>query len=125
MGIKFERELYLPSNIKINYTDLCIVLGNSLDNAIEACKRITDSSMPKEIKLYMNYRDKYMIIVVTNTCDKPPVKMGRFYKSSKPLPELHGIGLQSIDRTVKKYNGNMVIKYENNIFELEIVMSTA
>jgi len=101
MGIKFERELYLPSNIKINYTDLCIVLGNSLDNAIEACKRITDSSMPKEIKLYMNYRDKYMIIVVTNTCDKPPVKMGRFYKSSKPLPELHGIGLQSIDRTVK------------------------
>jgi len=125
MGIKFERELYLPSNIEIKHTDLCIVLGNSLDNAIEACKRITDSSMPKEIKLYMNYRDKYMVIVVTNTCDKPPVKLGRFFKSSKPSPEIHGIGLQSIDRTVKKYNGNMVIKYDNNIFELEIVMSTA
>jgi len=125
MGIKFERELYLPSNIEIKHTDLCIVLGNSLDNAIEACKRITDSSMPKEIKLYMNYRDKYMVIVVTNTCDKPPVKLGKFFKSSKPSPEIHGIGLQSIDRTVKKYNGNMVIKYDNNIFELEIVMSTA
>jgi len=125
MGIKFVRELYLPSNIEIKHTDLCIVLGNSLDNAIEACKRITDSSIPKEIKLYMNYRDKYMIIVVTNTCDKPPVKSGRFYKSSKPSPELHGLGLQSIDRTVKKYNGNMVIKYDNNLFELEIVMSTA
>lgn len=125
MGIKLVRELYLPSNIEIKHTDLCIVLGNSLDNAIEACKRITDSSIPKEIKLYMNYRDKYMIIVVTNTCDKPPVKSGRFYKSSKPSPELHGLGLQSIDRTVKKYNGNMVIKYDNNLFELEIVMSTA
>lgn len=125
MGIKFVRELYLPSNIEIKHTDLCIVLGNSLDNAIEACKCITDSSIPKEIKLYMNYRDKYMIIVVTNTCDKPPVKSGRFYKSSKPSPELHGLGLQSIDRTVKKYNGNMVIKYDNNLFELEIVMSTA
>lgn len=125
MGIKFVRELYLPSNIEIKHTDLCIVLGNSLDNAIEACKRITDSSMPKEIKLSMNYRDKYMVIVVTNTCDKPPIKLGRFFKSSKPSPELHGLGLQSIDRTVKKYNGNMVIKYDNNIFELEIVMSTA
>ncbi len=125
MGIKFERELYLPSNIKIKHTDLCIVLGNSLDNAIEACKRITDSSMAKEIKLSMNYRDKYIIIVITNTCDKPPVRSGRFYKSSKPSPELHGIGLQSIERTVKKYNGNMVIKYDKNMFELEIVMSTA
>ena len=95
-----------------------------MDNAIEACKRITDSSMAKEIKLSMNYRDKYIIIVITNTCDKPR-KIGRFYKSSKPSPELHGIGLQSIERTVKKYNGNMVIKYDKNMFELEIVMSTA
>ncbi len=125
MGIKFIQELYLPSNIEIKHTDLCIVLGNSLDNAIEACKRITDKAITKEIKLSMNYRDSYMIIVVTNTCEHPPVRWGRFYKSSKPSPELHGLGLQSIERTVKKYNGNMVVKFDNNIFELEIVMSTA
>lgn len=125
MGIKFTRELFLPSNIEIKHTDLCIVLGNSLDNAIEACKRITDKAITKEIKLSMNYRDSYMIIVVTNTCDHPPVRWGRFYKSLKPSPELHGLGLQSIERTVKKYNGNMVVKFDKNLFELEIVMSTA
>ncbi len=124
LGIKFKRELYLPSNIEIRHTDLCIVLGNSLDNAIEACKRIADGTLIKEIKLTMNYRDKYMIIVVTNTCEKPPIKSGRFFRSSKPYPELHGLGLQSIERTVKKYNGNMVVKYDLNLFELEIVMST-
>lgn len=124
LGIKFKRELYLPSNIEIRHTDLCIVLGNSLDNAIEACKRIADGTLIKEIKLTMNYRDKYMIIVVTNTCEKPPIKSGRFFRSSKPYPELHGLGLQSIERTVKKYNGNMIVKYDLNLFELEIVMST-
>lgn len=125
IGINFRRELNLPSNIAIKHTDLCIVLGNSLDNAIEACKRITDNALKKEIKLSMNYRDKYLIIVVSNTCDKAPVRWGRFFKSSKPSPELHGLGLQSIDRTVKKYNGNMVVKYDKSLFELEIVMSTA
>lgn len=125
IGINFRRELNLPSNIAIKHTDLCIVLGNSLDNAIEACKRITDNALKKEIKLSMNYRDKYLIIVVSNTCDKAPVRWGRFFISSKPSPELHGLGLQSIDRTVKKYNGNMVVKYDKSLFELEILMSTA
>lgn len=125
IGIEFRRELNLPSNIEIRHTDLCIVLGNALDNAIEACKRIADNSLNKEIRLSMNYRDKYMIIVVTNTCDKLPVKSGRFFQSSKPYPELHGLGLQSIERTVKKYNGNMVVKCDMNLFEIEIVMSTA
>ncbi|MGI6084815.1 MAG: sensor histidine kinase [Acetivibrionales bacterium] len=124
LGINFRRELNLPANIEIKHTDLCIVLGNSLDNAIEACKRITDNSLKKEIKLTMNYRDSYMVIVVTNTCDKPPVKRGKFFRSSKPSPELHGLGLQSIERTVKKYNGNMVVKCDKSMFELEIVMST-
>lgn len=124
MGIKFRHELNLPSNVEIEYTDLCIVLGNSLDNAIEACKRINDNMLNKEIRLSMNHRDSYMIIVITNTCDQLPIKGEKFYRSSKPSPELHGIGLQSIERTVKKYNGNMVVKCERNIFELEIVMST-
>ena len=124
MGIKFRHELNLPSNVEIEYTDLCIVLGNSLDNAIEACKRINDNMLNKEIRLSMNHRDSYMIIVITNTCEQLPIKGEKFYRSSKPSPELHGIGLQSIERTVKKYNGNMVVKCERNIFELEIVMST-
>lgn len=124
MGIKFRHELNLPSNVEIEYTDLCIVLGNSLDNAIEACKRINDNMLNKEIRLSMNHRDSYMIIVITNTCDQLPIKGEKFYRSSKSSPELHGIGLQSIERTVKKYNGNMVVKCERNIFELEIVMST-
>lgn len=124
-GITFKKVLNLPSNINITHNDICAILGNSLDNAIEACRRIESKSLIKEIELSMNYRDSYLIIVVTNTFDKLPLKEGKFFRSSKISPGLHGLGMQSIERTVKKYNGNMVVKYDNNIFALEIVMSTA
>lgn len=125
LGINFNKVLNLPSGINIAHNDICAILGNSLDNAIEACKRIENKSLMKEIELSMNYRDSYLIIVVTNTFDQPPLKEGRFFRSSKVTPGLHGLGMQSIERTVKKYNGNMVIKCDKSLFALEIVMSTA
>jgi sensor histidine kinase YesM len=73
----------------------------------------------------MTYHDSYLIIVVSNTIDEIPKKEGKFFRSSKPFPELHGYGMHSIERTVKKYDGNMVVKYDSGIFKLEIVMSTA
>ncbi len=124
-GITFKKVLNLPSNVNIAHNDICAILGNSLDNAIEACKRIENKSLIKEIELSMNYRESYLIIVVTNTFDKLPAREGKFFRSSKLSPGLHGFGMQSIERTVKKYSGNMVVKYDKSLFTLEIVMSTA
>lgn len=124
-GINFKKMLNLPSNINIAYNDICAILGNSLDNAIEACRRIENKALNKEIELSMNCRDSYLIIVVKNTLDKAPLREGRFFRSSKESPGLHGLGMQSMERTVKKYNGNMVVKYDNTHFALEIVMSIA
>lgn len=124
-GIDFKRELNLPSNLKIESTDICAVLGNSLDNAIEACRRIKNKALHPEIDLSMTYRDSYLVIVVSNTIDQIPLREGKFFRSSKPSPELHGLGMHSIERTVKKYDGNMVVKCEQGFFKLEIVMLTA
>jgi len=124
-GISFRQMLNLPSNINVAYNDICAILGNSLDNAIEACRNIENSSLNKEIELSMNYRDSYLIIVVKNTFDKPPMREGRFFRSSKESPGLHGLGMQSMERTVKKYNGNMVVKHDDTHFSVEIVMSIA
>ncbi|NLU53380.1 MAG: GHKL domain-containing protein [Clostridiaceae bacterium] len=125
IGIEFKKELNLPANLKVDPTDICAILGNSLDNAIEGCKRIKNSAMRREIALSMTYLDSYLVIVVTNTIDQMPIKEGKFFRSSKPSPELHGLGMHSIERTVKKYDGNMVVKCEQGQFKLEIVMSIA
>lgn len=123
MGIEFKKELNLPPNLKVDPTDICAILGNSLDNAIEGCKRIKNSAMRREISLSMTYRNSYLVIVIANTIDQMPVKEGKFFRSSKPSPELHGLGMHSIERTVKKYDGNMVVKCDQGQFKLEIVMS--
>ncbi len=124
-GINFKKMLNLPSNINIAYNDICAILGNSLDNAIEACRRIENKALNKEIELSMNCRDSYLIIVVKNTLDKAPLREGRFFRSSKESPSLHGLGMQSMERTVKKYNGNMVVKHDDTHFSVEIIMSIA
>ena len=124
-GIEFKKELNLPSNLKISPTDICAILGNSLDNAIEACKRIKNGAIRREIALSMTYKDSYLVIVIANTIDQLPLKEGKFFRSSKPSPELHGLGMHSIERTVKKYAGNMVVKCDQGFFKLEIVMPTA
>jgi sensor histidine kinase regulating citrate/malate metabolism len=124
-GIEFKHDLNLPSSIKIEPSDICAVLGNSLDNAIEACKRMSNIDLHREISLSMAYSDSYLIIVISNSTDQIPLKDGKFFRSSKPSPELHGLGMQSIERTVKKYDGNMVVKCDPGIFRLEIVMLAA
>jgi hypothetical protein len=73
----------------------------------------------------MTYRDSYLIIVVTNSIGQIPLKEGKYFRSSKPSPELHGLGMHSIERTVRKYDGNMVVKCDKGHFKLEIVMLTA
>ena len=125
LGIEFERELNLPQNLRVAPEDICAILGNSLDNAIEAIKRINNKAIRRQMALSMVYRDSYLIIVVNNTIDMIPLREGKFFRSSKSSPELHGIGMHSIERTVKKYDGNMVVKCDQGIFKLEIVLSVA
>ncbi|MCX7771756.1 MAG: GHKL domain-containing protein [Clostridia bacterium] len=122
VGIEIRNELSLPSNLRIAPTDICAILGNSLDNAIEACRRIRNTALRKEIALSMSYRDSYLVIVVSNTIDQLPQREGKYFRSSKPSLELHGLGMHSIERTVKKYDGNMVVKCDQGQFKLEIVM---
>lgn len=59
-GIDFECEVMIPRKLKIDEMDICIVLGNLLNNAIEACIRIDDERVSKRIMLKMYYKRKYI-----------------------------------------------------------------
>lgn len=125
VGIDVKWDLNLPSSINIEYIDLCAVLGNSLDNAIEACIRMTDTTKKKSVLISMNYINCYIVIVISNTYDKELAKNDQRFISTKPNSHLHGFGQKSIARAVKKYNGNIVIKQDENLYKLEIIMSIA
>lgn len=121
-GIQFDMELLIPPRINIPPADICTILGNSLDNAIEACSRIKSPHIEKRITLSLTYNNDHLVMTLSNTFEEKPKRRGRQFVTWKPSPHFHGLGLQSIERTVGQYNGNMKIDIEKGIFTLKILL---
>ena len=99
--------------------DICIILGNLLDNAIEACNLIDGY---KFIDLKINTKDKKLIIKISNNTNGYVNKVnGRFITTKNS--DMSGLGLIQIDNIVKQYNGYINRKYENNIFTTYLMIS--
>ena len=121
-GIQFGMELILPARLEIPPADICSILGNSLDNAIEACSRIKNPEIEKSISLSLTYKNGYLVMELVNTFEEEPQRRGKQFITWKPSPQLHGLGLQSIERTVEQYGGNMKITIEKGTFSLKILL---
>ena len=94
--------------------DLVSLLGNLLDNAIEAA----GASVAKKILLKTGRKNSYETIVISNSCDVAPKKGLKTTKSN----DNHGIGLKSISNTLKKYNGDYLWEYDNNVKQFTITL---
>lgn len=120
-GIKFNYSIEIPSGLKIDPVDICVILGNSIDNAIEACNRVKNGV--KQISLIATYQNKGLILSIKNTVNSDSlVKKGNTYLTSKDNPSEHGIGISNINRTAEKYDGIVVISNSANIFELSAAL---
>lgn len=100
--------------------DLCVVLGNMLDNAIEASEKVTD----RWINVSIGLRKNGLVIVVENSFDGIIKKNihGNII-SIKENKEHHGYGLKSIRKTVEKYDGELVVEIRGNIFRAVAFMT--
>lgn len=103
---------------KIDNSDMCIILSNSLDNAVEACRKCSGRSV---IGINAGLRQGYWTMTMKN-----PTDVSADYKgipaTSKEDKRNHGFGLLSIERTIKKYDGTMQVKNENMVFELSMAL---
>ena len=118
-----SRNILFMSKIKVNSIDfdtisVCRILGNALDNAIEACERIDIDE--KCVCIAMHQLDNKLIIEIENT--SLPVDVNNLI-TSKKNKEAHGIGMQSIRQTVENMNGYVSCNYENSYFSIKIVLS--
>lgn len=105
----------------IEDSDLTALLDNLLENAYEAAK----ASGEKQIDLNIDYRNEnYLLIDLVNTSDRQPKLKGKELVTTKQDSGVHGIGLKSISRIVKRYSGNMYYKYDasNKTFHTSIVL---
>lgn len=126
------RTLCMSKNIEIHFdvktcnlsfidsADLSIILNNLLYNSVVAA----ESSSARFIKLNCFSRNKnFAVLKIINSCDSEPIVRGGRLLTSKKEKFLHGFGMKSVERTIKKYNGEMEWKYDadTKIFEVLIV----
>ena len=117
--ISVSAHVMLPTEVKINTDDIVVILGNLLDNAIEACERL---STGKRLELMLKYEDGCIIVSVRNSFDGNINRKGNVFVSLKSDKALHGIGLQSVRHTVEKLNGEMKISTTKNIFSVDAIL---
>lgn len=99
--------------------DFCIIFGNILDNAIEACCQI-NTDINKQIEIFAIQKSDYLFIKCINPTSKNIKIKNNSIDSTKPNSESHGIGLYSIKQVVKKYDGHINMSYLNNVFTIEL-----
>lgn len=118
-GIEVQLNVALPEELKIRDTDLCIVIGNLLENAIEASEKEEN----KRIKLRINRSNEYICMLVSNLYNGEIKKGHSGYYSRKREFKDTGIGLSSVSVVVEKYDGRMEVDHTNGEFNVFIMMA--
>ena len=116
-GIQLNIKAYIPQGVAMTDVELCSILGNLLDNAMEACEKL--SCDQRFMRVYIDEFKGQFYISVQNS--SPPVRRDReTYRTTKAGS--HGFGLFRIDRIANKYGGYVNRQYEEGIFATELLV---
>ena len=110
----------VPSDLSVSDINLCAIVGNLMDNAIEACEKITAESAPRFIRIYIGLFKSQLYISVTNSTKEKKRRRVSELVTNK-LGE-HGFGLRRIDKIAEKYGGFVNRKNEPGVFATEIML---
>ncbi len=117
-NIAINAKAIVPKHLTISEIDLCVIIGNLLDNAIEANMRV-DAAEKRFIRVYMDMKRNNLYLSVTNASAGVGKQNGR-YISLKG--DKHGFGLLRVDRLVDKYAGYIKRRDEEGAFTAEVML---
>lgn len=117
--IKVRADAHVPVSLTISEVDLCIIIGNLFDNAIEACMQLPEEE--RMIRIYMDMKNTQLYMSFTNTTahTKQRKEAGKF-RTTKGAG--HGHGLVRIDTIVERYQGYLRRNSEDGAFTTEILL---
>lgn len=114
-----EPYIFISSNIPdISELDLCILLGNALDNAIES----NYGNGKKELYLEIRTTNNFLMIAVKNTISNSILENNPQLETTKEDKNQHGMGIMSMKEIAKKYNGSISFTEENGLFCCNILL---
>ena len=110
---EYEFDIHIPEQLKIQGTDLGVLLGNLLDNAIEACQEFQGE---KKIRLLIEYQNSGVVIHCENPCNEDTETL----QTKKKDKINHGFGMGSIAQIVKKYDGFWEYQMKSGLFKVTV-----
>ena len=118
-NIRVKADAHIPVALTISELDLCVIIGNLFDNAIEASLALPEEK--RMIRVYMDIKNTQLYMSFTNlTATAKRKKKGNLFKTTKG--EGHGIGLVRIDDIVARYGGYLSRNSEDGAFTTEILL---
>lgn len=108
VSIRLALDIHVPKELFVTAVDLYVLIGNTMDNAIEACTPL--SIEQREITLKLKLHNGILFFEIENPFDPSHLNRVR--------GKMHGYGLLNVQRCVEKYNGNLDIQQKNGIFRL-------
>ena len=119
--IYFQYEVNFTAHIPVAPVDLCAILGNQIENALEANRQIADISA-RYVKIMLTQKKGFLIFRVENASAENPFSESGALKTRKEDGNLHGLGIKNIQDTVNKYNGWLKNSYDDHTFISEVLL---
>ena len=121
-GISVDAKAIVPSELEtsISEVDLSLIIGNLMDNAMEACMGVADTEK-RFIRVYIDILKGQLYIYIMNSAWGSRKRIGRIYESTKDSRH-HGFGLMRIDKVVDRYHGYLERQDEEGVFATEVML---
>ena len=121
-GILYEAEVEFPRHTNLQSADLCAILGNLLDNALEAACQVQESQR-RFVRLTIRRINQMVIVKVENSFASVPTEKDGVLETSKNREGLHGWGLKSARAAAGKYDGIVRTSYTETAFTAVATLS--
>lgn len=120
--ILFHYDVNLYSPLTIDSVDICAVLANQIENAIEACEKIPDVK-DRFVNVEIAQHEGFVVFTVINSALNNPFDKDEHLISNKESHGIsHGFGVRNIQETANKYNGQLKTQYENGVFTSTVLL---
>lgn len=121
--IQFEYHISLSDTLNIESIDICAILANQIDNAVEACSK-TDEKNNRRIIINIFQKESFIFFTVKNTVRENPFNNERELATTKSNRDgLHGFGIRIIRDTAEKYNGTLKNSFEDGYFVSSVMLT--
>lgn len=120
--IDMQVQVEYPRHANIKSVDMCAIIGNLIDNALEAAKQVTDEDK-RFIRLTIRRINQMLVIKVENSFEAELKKEDGQLKTTKKEGGIHGWGIKSVRAAAEKYDGSVTLTQEDRVFKAVATLS--